>query len=465
MEPEEVKTDPTLKRRSNRASMPRRKTVGPLEEADPLAALADVEAPTPTRGTFEAGNNPLSPPLRTPLPFSPDASIVGSLESPEKDFSYLQRPENYYPLPPLDIPQAFRNSSHNPDPSTPLPDLLAQGHFRPAATLAAQMLCTSTSASDHETIFSLFYTRLSCLCLLSLLPLAATESKYLEDLSSSFYRDSLKKTHLVPWELRVLAVRLQGLGYSDGRRGVVGYYELARDARAEYAKTKDKDEKAMWKLRLEDLGIRVANALVEMGDLAGAGRHLESLLLCAANSEQEKQLQKGRLALLYLRIGNISAAKRYIEDSNLDSPINNEGSPNPYTVALIPLLSIAEGNYTTAVSRLQSIPEASTSSILTTTPSPPVPLSPLSTSNLAVSLLYSGQITAARSLLEPLVAEGHTFRALTFNLSTIYELCTDRSRSLKGALVERVAEMGRSGKGKEDGNGVGWEMRVVDFKL
>ena len=233
----------------------------------------------------------------------------------------------------------------------------------------------------------------------------------------------------------MLAVRLQGLGYSDGRRGVIGYYELAKDARIEFGKSKSKDEKSMWKLRLEDLGTRVANALVEMDDLAGAGRHLESLTLDAGD-EKERQLLKGRTALLYLRIGNVAAAKRYIEDSDPE---------NPYISALNPLLSIAEGDYKTAISQLESTPSS-------------VPPSPLSSSNLAVALLYSGQITKARSLLESLIAEGNSFKALTFNLSTIYELCTDRSRNLKTALAEQVAEMGKEG-------GIGWEKGLVDFKL
>ena len=62
-------------------------------------------------------------------------------------------------------------------------------------------------------------------------------------------------------------------------------------------------------------------------------------------------------------------------------------------------------------------------------------------------------------MLEDLVNQGHSFHALTFNLSTVYELCTERSRSLKIGLAERVAEM--EGEGGE----VGWEKVNGDFKL
>jgi len=53
-----------------------------------------------------------------------------------------------------------------------------------------------------------------------------------------------------------------------------------------------------------------------------------------------------------------------------------------------------------------------------------------------------------------LVEEGSSFHALTFNLSTIYELCTERSRALKIGLAEKIAGMGSKG-----------EKANADFKL
>ena len=218
----------------------------------------------------------------------------------------------------------------------------------------------------------------------------------------------------------------------------MGYYDLARDARTEISKTKIKSERDLWKARLQDLGLRVANALAEMGDLEGAGRHLESLKRGKADSEYN-QLLGGRLTLLYLRIGNIAAAKTYI---------NSLGTvKTPYITVLEPLLALASGAYQSAVTQFTTI--GSTSS----------PTSALFTQNLAVCLLYSGEISKARSLLEELIASGYSFHALTFNLSTIYELCTDRSKVLKGELAEKLAEK----EGREDGTG--WERVNEDFKL
>jgi trafficking protein particle complex subunit 12 len=46
---------------------------------------------------------------------------------------------------------------------------------------------------------------------------------------------------------------------------------------------------------------------------------------------------------------------------------------------------------------------------------------------------------------------------LLFNLSTMYELCTDRAKSFKQRLAERVADMPATTQG--------WEKTNADFKL
>jgi len=53
---------------------------------------------------------------------------------------------------------------------------------------------------------------------------------------------------------------------------------------------------------------------------------------------------------------------------------------------------------------------------------------------------------------------------LTFNLSTLYELCTERSRSLKIGLAELVAETANEEK-EGIAASTGWEKVNADFKL
>ncbi len=77
--------------------------------------------------------------------------------------------------------------------------------------------------------------------------------------------------------------------------------------------------------------------------------------------------------------------------------------------------------------------------------------------NLAVCLLYMGTLEEGRAVLESLVASGYSSHTLLFNLTTVYELCTERSRQLKLELAQRVADMEPTARG--------WEKRNADFKL
>lgn len=54
--------------------------------------------------------------------------------------------------------------------------------------------------------------------------------------------------------------------------------------------------------------------------------------------------------------------------------------------------------------------------------------------------------------------DGKSFHALTFNLSTMYELSSDRSRALKLALVDKVAALSPAQRS-------GMEATMADYKL
>jgi len=218
---------------------------------------------------------------------------------------------------------------------------------------------------DFETIFDLIYVRLVSLCLSGSTTLAAQEIKVLEDLNSSTYQDDVAGKHLVPWELRVLAVRLQGMGFNDPRKGVMGYYDLAREARIEISRLSGKEErleeKAAWVAKLADLGIRVASALVEMEDLDGAAHHLSTL---EKSSDTQLELSK---ALLWLRVGDLDAAKRCVSGD-----VDND--------AVISALScMADGQYGEAVEMWSRLCARDSGN-------------EIFAQNLAVCLLYSGRM-------------------------------------------------------------------------
>ena len=217
-------------------------------------------------------------------------------------------------------------------------------------------------------------------------------------------------------------MRLQGVGYGDGRRGIGGYYDLAREARVEVKKAGgDSEEKETWRERLKQLGLCVANALIEMGDTGAAIRHVESL----RPRDGKDEVLEGRLALLYINVGNVDAARQCLSDTS---------------ASVRPLLSMADGRYADAAEQWKILPS-----------------SDLVTLNLAICLFYTGKVHETLELLDRLVGKGRTFHALTFNLATVYELRSEKGGQRKEDLVRRVC------KGIEERRG--GERDATDFKL
>lgn len=284
--------------------------------------------------------------------------------APPKDFTYLLKPEIYHPLPTQTIPAPFRTSAQQPSPDTPIPDLLAQGHFRGAAIAAVNALTGTPPPDSPARIFELLYTRLSCLTLIDATQIAAQEARALEDINSAAFVDEVAGEHLVPWELRVLVVRLQAMGFGDPRRAVMSYYDLAREARARIAAaaaTHDHSASELWKERLVELGMKVAGALVEMDDLAGAAGHLAGL----------RERGDGKLAmakaLLWLHLGDTDAARQCVKEGEAGDKIIGA------------LCEMASGNYESALSRWKELREEMAGDEMVSV-------------NLAVCLLYTGKM-------------------------------------------------------------------------
>lgn len=261
---------------------------------------------------------------------------------------------------------------------------LAQGHFLLAAHLSAKLLTSPlVHSSDANIIFTLLYTRLACLELTGNSAFAAQESKALEDLNSTFYyvdadfkvdsdvHDRARRSyHIVPWPLRVLAVRLQSIAFGDSRRSITGLYELGFEARRELMQPGlDKTQKQTWRDRLYDLGVRTVNALVEMGDLDAARRSLSNL------GDSRNVDNQARSILLALRIGDLALAKDILEKST----VLQDG-------ILKPLTTMAEGFYDEATVQWKALLEN------------PAQLDrPMIVQNLAVCLLYTGQLNEVSS--------------------------------------------------------------------
>ncbi|KAH8650180.1 hypothetical protein BX600DRAFT_108048 [Xylariales sp. PMI_506] len=429
-----------------RPSRPRSSTKGPLDaDEGPLGSPLSPQIARIMSPQLKSPRNSSS--LPRSLAQSPAPSAAGTVAS--RDFSHLLRPEIFHQLTPISVPPPFRSPARQPSPETPIDELLAQGKFRAAAIASVQSLTSSPASAttaaahppvdpaDHARIFSLLYTRLACLCLIDAVPLAAQEAKALEDLNQVYYLDPIDGTHLMPWELRVLAIRLQTLGFGDPRRAVMSYYDLTREARQQVAKASkvhDNSAKELWKSRLAELGIKVAGALVEMDDLAGAADHLASL---------KDQGGDGRLAmsraLLWLHLGDVEAAKRCVRDGKAEQTSER---------VILALADMADGNYDGALTKWRALQEELDQNSIE---------DEMVGVNLAVCLLYLGRMEEGRGVLEKLVNNGQASHTLLFNLSTMFELCTDRAKQLKASLAEQVASMNSTSQG--------WEKNNADFKL
>ncbi|PNH43235.1 hypothetical protein VD0004_g4205 [Verticillium dahliae] len=425
-----------------KSSRPRSSTKGPLDLADtplndPLSSPSRLEPLQPKRASSQRPPGHPSLSFRSPAPSPAPPAVRASMT---KNFSFLLRPEIYQPLLPLNVPVAFRNSTKQPRPDAPLAELLSQGHFRAAAISAVQELTSASpraapiDPTDHRRIFDLLYTRLACLTLCDATSTAAQEVRALEDLNNAaIYVDDDTGEHLVPWALRVLNVRLQALGFGDPRRAVMSYHDLAREARdqgARAAARHDAAARALWRGRLHDLGIQVAGALVEMEDLAGAAHHLGTL----------RDGGDGRMALtralLWLHLGDVAAARRCVRGAH-------RGEGRHAEQVILALCEMADGEYEAALRLWQALRQEVDDEMVGV--------------NMAVCLLYTGNMDKGREVLESMAGSGRSSHTLLFNLSTMYELCTERNRAMKIKLTERLAGL--------DATESGWEKTNADFKL
>ncbi|THZ83396.1 hypothetical protein D6C84_05014, partial [Aureobasidium pullulans] len=437
---------------TRRVAMPRRSTRGPLDMDS--AAVPTYQPPTPAIQTALPPSPAPSPmPIRT---VSPASSLLSPVQqhrpssrtrskSPasrtmQLDLSPLLRPSLYAPVPTTQIATPFLDTSHQPAPDTDLETLLSHRRFIHAADKATDILTSgSISPSNTQQILQLLYTRFACLVLCNQATLAAKEAKPLSDLlarESSTYTRPHREIFLeqIPWSLRLLLLKLQVLGTADAhRRAIMGLYALSSECRTLAQKARvDKDEEGfkMWKSRLSDLGIRVAGELVEMGELETARRHLATLALEPATTEAEMLEMCIRKTLLLLKIGDTKAAEECLATSTSSSESHTHTDENLLIQqnVLSALTALSTSSYTSAVTKLQSL--------ATTYPS-----NPLILHNLAIANIYSNNVSTASSILESLVSESEiVFPALLFNLSTVYELRTERARERKLGLVDAVVE-------------------------
>lgn len=382
---------------------------------------------------------------RSPLPRSPTSPLPPSPstyrhnpDTPQphsKDLSFLLHPSFYLPVSQAEIPPQFRVPLEPISLSTPVPDLLAEvesllsrGDVLTAGHVAAGILTSpGLDPTDTKTIAYLLSVRYSCLELTGNTLIAAQESKALEDLNSEFYyvsptptsfqQSKLETTstlpnHILPYSLRLQALRLQSIGFSDPRRAVAALYDLGLECREHIASPLiSLSERKLWEGRLAELGIRVVNALIDVNDLECAKR---SLLSLRASNDLDWLV---RMGLLLMKLGDIPAARNHLRASPEISEF------------LGPLLATAEGRFEDAIHEWEILASKNGEKHRET----------IIQQNLAVNYMYAGRLKEAHHMMEGMIESGEGYRSLTFNLATVYELSSERSRDLKTNLAARIA--------------------------
>ncbi|EXJ91689.1 hypothetical protein A1O3_00239 [Capronia epimyces CBS 606.96] len=454
---------------SSRAGLPRRPTKGPLDAIDD--PLDTSETTAPSHSSLQSSLLPQSPTNQVVKPRQQAALQIERLpleqaqpgEEPvgaERDLSFLLDASIYHSLSQLEVPGPFRKPFLPPPTREAqltgsleqLDVLLSQCDFLRGAQLAGSILTSGTvQPTDAKTIFRLLAVRYSCLELSGNLLLAAQEAKALEDLSSTFYYDDSNPEqgegedvekprkiphHVMPFALRLQALRLQSIGFSDPRRGVTTLYDTASECREHLsASATSSRERLLWTERLQEVSIRVVNALIEMGDLECAIRTLATV---KPRDAEHMAVWTARMVLLRIKAGDVGNAHELIKSATLNSPER---------LALESLLAVAEGRYDVASQKLSECESEAD-----------LALTALVKQNLAVAYLYKGEVRKARQMLEELVDDGHSFQTLTINLATVYDLSSDRARDLKMAMISKIA-------GQRKDSGYLRSFVNADFKL
>lgn len=371
-----------------------------------------------------------------------DDSEQTLVENVNQNLSFVLDAAIYHPLSQNDIPAPFRESLVGPPPKgasidqimLQLESLVAKCDFIGAAHFSAMCLTGGfVQPTDHVSVFRLLATRYSCLEIMGQTVLAAQEAKALEDLSSDFYyaiptvSDALVEAnngvrplarHIMPFPLRIQAIRLQNIGFSDPRRGVTALYDLGLEARehitSPYIREAERNE---WRDRLKSLVIHVVNALIELGDLDCAQR---TLAQSKPQDIKEQAKWVSRMVLMLVKLGQFDKAQAYIDML---------GEDDKHRALLSSVLASADNKVADAATLLENAIEKGADQDIVI----------LARQNLAVAYLYLGRITDARGLLQDLIDQGHSFQSLIVNLATIFDLTTDKSRGQKIKLIEQLA--------------------------
>ncbi|TPX38647.1 hypothetical protein SeMB42_g06618 [Synchytrium endobioticum] len=344
-----------------------------------------------------------------------------------------------------------------PDDLEAYSKLLVSGSFRAAAMLAHKHILSTSPANVHQ-LGLLWLIRLSSLAKLKLYDILEKEVESLRLDSLEFryerYPDVFPDAEgcMIPFQLRVFAARIPAL---RGRHAecIDALYKLCRECRREArslvsagnsSRTLTDTEKSymqIWKSRHVQLRLLQVSHLMVLNDVPEASKILEAV----ASDHPDDVDVLSAMGRTYLTLGSVALAREAFAraeklcgasvvstSSNARPPATSYGSKPTLVLMSRALLAMSEGDFSGAASHLTDLITMD-------------PTHPSAVNNLAVCLLYLGNVSQAVSFLESMAIERPTVagacEALCFNLVTLYDLA-DSSASRKLRLLGTVVAIG-----------------------
>ncbi|KAI8064563.1 hypothetical protein BC940DRAFT_305391 [Gongronella butleri] len=281
-----------------------------------------------------------------------------------------------------------------------LQSLVAKNHWRGVARYAKQKLL-QTPPTDMATILQLWHTRLLALYKLAFYQLAAAEFEKLGDLlSSTALADD--DEDLVPFEMRVLWALLP----NKLQHAVVALERLAtlmiQCQRRRHAQ------------RERQVALLLVSQWIHMNDMVAASKTLHEMVQKYTSDAAPNLDLLSSLGRLYLQLGDLQRAEDMFNkvEQGMDTASNKSWLQENINMNKS-MMATARGDWTMSRQILEQLLEQNSNNVV-------------AASNLAVCMLYQGQLTEAIQLLERLIQQ-HPDKAGTseiciLNLCTLYEL-------------------------------------------
>lgn len=193
---------------------------------------------------------------------------------------------------------------------------------------------------------------------------------------------------------------------------------------AKFSNNKREDSTRLWTGRKSRVLISIVNCGLVMKNFPLAIEVLEDLFKCASWTKEQSEIIKSAIGRVHLFLGDVAAAERqFIGLKN-----NIESSPSVRELIDRGLMAVAQNAFQEAYNCFKIASAADPSNIMLI-------------NNMAVCLLYTGQLKAAVQLLENATTRNpikSLQESVLLNMSTLYELHTTHCKQSKLHLLRQM---------------------------